>query len=94
MADLAATDDLFFVRTGLDRGRVQGIVDDALLGTDDGELFLEYRQSESIVFDDGKVKSATFDTRDLGFAPFPAKRRDIPMLRNSAKTPSAAPVRR
>ncbi|MCH8236961.1 MAG: metalloprotease TldD, partial [Proteobacteria bacterium] len=62
MADLAATDDLFFVRTGLDRGRVQGIVDDALLGTDDGELFLEYRQSESIVFDDGKVKSATFDT--------------------------------
>ena len=62
MADLATTDELFFVRTGLDRGRVQGIVDDALYGTDDGELFLEYRQSESIVFDDGKVKSATFDT--------------------------------
>ncbi len=62
MADLAATDDLFFNRTGLDRGRVQGIVDDALQGMDDGELFLEYRQSESVVFDDGKVKSATFDT--------------------------------
>ncbi len=62
MADLAATDDLFFIRTGMDRGHVQGIVDDALHGTDDGELFLEYRQSESIVFDDGKVKSATFDT--------------------------------
>ena len=62
MADLAVTDELFFTRTGMDRGRVQGIVDDALHGTDDGELFLEYRQSESLVFDDGKVKSATFDT--------------------------------
>ncbi|MDA1089451.1 MAG: metalloprotease TldD [Proteobacteria bacterium] len=62
MTDFAATDDLFFTRAGLDRGRVEGIVDDALQGTDDGELFLEYRQSESIVFDDGQVKSASFDT--------------------------------
>ncbi|MAF95905.1 MAG: metalloprotease TldD [Rhodospirillaceae bacterium] len=62
MTDLAATDDLFFTRAGLDRGRVQSIVDDALKGTDDGELFLEYRQSESVVFDDGKIKSAAFDT--------------------------------
>ncbi len=62
MSDLATTDDLFFVRAGLDRGRVQGIVGDALKGTDDGELFLEYRQSESIVFDDGQIKSAAFDT--------------------------------
>ena len=30
MTDLAATDELFFVRAGLDRGRVQRIVDDAL----------------------------------------------------------------
>ena len=62
MTDLAATDDLFFTRAGLDRGRVQGIVEDALKGTDDGELFLEYRQSENIVFDDGQIKSAAFDT--------------------------------
>jgi len=62
MADIATTDELFFTRAGLDRRRVQGIVDDALDGADDGELFLEYRQSESIVFDDGKVKSASFDT--------------------------------
>ena len=62
MTDLAATDELFFTRAGLDRGRVQGIVDDALNGADDGELFLEYRQSESVVFDDGQVKSASFDT--------------------------------
>jgi len=62
MTDLAATDELFFVRAGLDRGRVQRIVDDSLHGADDGELFLEYRQSESVVFDDGQVKSASFDT--------------------------------
>ena len=62
MTDLSVTDDLFFTRAGLDRSRVQGLVDDALKGTDDGELFLEYQQSESIVFDDGQVKSASFDT--------------------------------
>ena len=62
MTDLAATDELFFTRAGMDRGRVQSIVNDALKGTDDGELFLEYRQSESVVFDDGKIKSAAFDT--------------------------------
>ena len=62
MTDLSVTDDLFFTRAGLERSRVQGLVDDALKGTDDGELFLEYRQSESIVFDDGQVKSASFDT--------------------------------
>ncbi len=54
--------DLFFDRTGMDRGRVQRIVDDALKGSDDGELFLEYRQSESFSFDDGRLKAASFDT--------------------------------
>ena len=43
MTDLAATDELFFTHTGLDRGRVQSILDDALKGTDDGELFLEVK---------------------------------------------------
>jgi len=62
MTDIATTDELFFTRTGMDRGRVDGIVDDALDGADDGELYLEYRQSESIAFDDGRVKSASFDT--------------------------------
>ena len=54
--------DLFFTHTGMDRGRVQATVDQALQGTDDGELFLEYRQSESFAFDDGRLKAATFDT--------------------------------
>ena len=34
----------------------------ALKGADDGELFLEYSQSESFAFDDGRLKAATFDT--------------------------------
>jgi len=62
MSNLRKTDDLFFARTGLERIRLEGIVNDALGSADDGELFLEYRQSESVVFDDGKIKSAAFDT--------------------------------
>ena len=54
--------DLFFSRTGMDRDRVQQTVDGALKGSDDGELYLEYRQSESFAFDDGRLKAATFDT--------------------------------
>jgi TldD protein len=37
-------------------------LDGALKGADDGELFLEYSQSESFVFDDNRLKAATFDT--------------------------------
>ena len=62
MSDLATTADLFFTRAGLDRGRVEGIVGDALSGADDGELYLEYRQSESLSLDDGRLKCASFDT--------------------------------
>jgi TldD protein len=31
-------------------------------GADDGELYLEYRQSESLLFDNRRLKSASFDT--------------------------------
>jgi len=62
MPHLPATDDLFFNRAGLDRARTEGLVDEALRGADDGELYLEYCQSESLSFDDGRLKSASFDT--------------------------------
>ncbi len=55
--------DIFFGGAGLDRGNVQRVVDDSLKSADDGELFLEYRQSETFAFDDGRLKAATFDTR-------------------------------
>ena len=53
---------LLFERVGLDETRIDGLVAEALEGADDGELFVEYRQSESLVFDDGRLKSASFDT--------------------------------
>ena len=62
MTDIAKTDELFFDRAGIDRSRVEGIVDEALGKADDGELFLEFEQSESFVFDDGQLKNANFDT--------------------------------
>jgi len=59
---MSTSGDLFFNEGGLDRDVVQTLVDDALKGSDDGELFLEYRQSESFAFDDGRLKAASFDT--------------------------------
>src|SRR4051812_29302510 len=59
---LATADALFFGKGGLDQRKTEKMVDDALAGCDDGELFLEYEQSESLAFDDGKLKSASFDT--------------------------------
>src|SRR5579871_6297305 len=49
-------------RAGLDRARLSKIVSRGLDGADDGELYLEYRQSEALVFDNGRLKQATYDT--------------------------------
>ncbi len=62
MTDIARLNKLFFDNTDLDQTRLESVVDDALAGSDDGELFLEYKQSESFSFDDSKLKAASFDT--------------------------------
>jgi len=49
-------------RAGLDKGKVAGIIKRGLDGADDGELFLEYKQAEMLVFDNGRLKQATYDT--------------------------------
>jgi TldD protein len=49
-------------RAGLDRSRVIRLVSGGLQGADDGELYLEYRQSEMLVFDNSRLKQATYDT--------------------------------
>src|SRR5436305_12433313 len=49
-------------RAGLDPVRINRIVARGLDGADDGELFLDYRQSEVMVFDNGRLKQATYDT--------------------------------
>src|ERR1043165_3221 len=62
MSNLIEAGRLFFERAGLDRSRIERTVADSLKGADDGELYLEYQQSEALSFDDGRLKSASFDT--------------------------------
>ena len=57
-----SNDSLFFTRSNLDNTKVDNIVSDALHKADDGELFMEFCESESFVFDDQRLKSASFDT--------------------------------
>ena len=49
-------------RANLDRDAVRREVGRGLSGADDGELFLEYSQTEALMFDNGRLKQATYDT--------------------------------
>ncbi len=51
----------FFSSAALDHAQTQALLENALHGSDDGELYLEYKASEAYVFDDGKLKSASCD---------------------------------
>jgi TldD protein len=53
-------------RARLDRRDVRRHLAHGLEGADDGELYLEYAQSEMLVFDNGRLKQATYNT-DQGF---------------------------
>ncbi len=59
---MATHPDSLLERSGLGKEQAQTLVADALHGADDGELFLEYSQSEGLVFDNGRLKSASYDT--------------------------------
>lgn len=50
--------------TLLDEGRALSILREAVAGGDDGELFLERRRSEMLHFDDGRVKTASYDASE------------------------------
>jgi TldD protein len=50
--------------TALDEGRARAILQEAVAGAEDGELFLERRHSESLVLDDGRIRSAGFDAAE------------------------------
>src|SRR3954465_2316401 len=49
-------------RANLDRDAVRDQIARGLEGADDGELFLEYSQTEALMFDNGRLKQATYDT--------------------------------
>src|SRR5204862_7228919 len=55
-----------FERAGLDREEARRCLAAGLAGADDGELYLEYAQSEMLLFDNGRLKQATYNT-DQGF---------------------------
>ena len=59
---MTATPASLIDRAGLDRDRLGTILGRGLSGADDGELYLEYRQAEMLVFDNGRLKQATYDT--------------------------------
>jgi TldD protein len=50
--------------TALDPDRALGVLREATAGADDGELFLERRRGESLVFDDGRLKNASYDAAE------------------------------
>ncbi|MCW5716088.1 MAG: metalloprotease TldD [Bauldia sp.] len=54
--------DSILSRAGLDREQARRLVADALSGADDGELYLELSQTEGLAFDNGRLKTASFDT--------------------------------
>ena len=58
---LQQTDELFFTRSNLDLDGTSKIVREALANSDDGELFLEMRHAEMLAFDDGQLKTASYD---------------------------------
>jgi TldD protein len=49
---------------GVDPETARSILGEALAGADDGELFLERSESEAFVFDDGRLKTASYDTSE------------------------------
>ncbi|MEH6719835.1 MAG: metalloprotease TldD [Aurantimonas endophytica] len=53
-------------RFDISRAEIDAILGETLTDADDGELFLEYRESESLVFDNGRLKSGNF-SMDQGF---------------------------
>ncbi len=48
----------------LDADRALDLLHEATAGADDGELFFERRRSESLVFDDGRLRNAAYDAAE------------------------------
>ncbi|RIA43929.1 microcin-processing peptidase 2 [Hephaestia caeni] len=53
----------FLYGQGLDPDAAIRLTGQALARADDGELYLQYRKSESFGFDDGRLKTASYDTQ-------------------------------
>jgi len=58
---LAVTDRIFYAE--LDPAAAERRLREATEGAEDGELFFEYRESEAISLEDGRIRSASYDTQ-------------------------------
>jgi TldD protein len=59
---IAADPRSFLYRDTLDPEQAQALTAKALDKADDGELYLQYRKAEAFGFDDGRLKTASYDT--------------------------------
>ena len=59
---IAADPRSFLYREGFDPDAAQALTAEALARADDGELYLQYRKAEAFGFDDGRLKTASYDT--------------------------------
>ena len=50
--------------TQFDEGEALKTLQEAVAGADDGEMFLERTRSEALVFDDGRVKNASYNASE------------------------------
>lgn len=50
--------------TSLDEGRALNLLREATSGAEDGELFFERRRAEGLHFDDGRIKTASYDASE------------------------------
>jgi TldD protein len=67
MADSLDTSSTFGQDWGdFDLAGAHNVLEEALKGADDGEIFIEKRESESLMFDDGRLKASAYGA-DQGF---------------------------
>ena len=66
MKNTIDADNFFFSNENFEINKVKKLITESLNKTDDGELFLEQRQSESLSWVDGRIKSSSYDN-SLGF---------------------------
>ena len=50
--------------SGVDTERARALLAEAVAGADDGELFAERSESEAFLYDDGRLKSASYDATE------------------------------
>ena len=62
MDNLSITDKIFFEKNDLNKENIIKVINEGLVGCDDGDLFLEYCQNENITFDDGHIRGSSFES--------------------------------